>query len=320
MARGATVQGAKEFMKQGLAVGGVLVALMIGLVGCSSPAPSLTAAELAQKYPEAKYVQIDGVALHYKQEGLGRPLIFLHGLPTSSHVWRNITPALTYGNTIYSLDLMGFGQSEKPQNVSYSIETYVTQLTKFLENFHLENPILVGHDLGGVIATLYTIRNPGKVRKLVMMNAPLYPESSPFHISLLRTKLVGEFFTGDWFLKRILQNSVGTPGVMNDTLIESYVKPYIDDPGARTALLKCVREFDLRPTLEKEITPGLGKIQTPTLILWGADDPYVPLAYSKKLKDDVPQAELQVILRTAHLEMEERPEDVRAQLKEFIDK
>ncbi len=307
-------------MKQGLAVGGVLVALMIGLVGCSSPAPSLTAAELAQKYPEAKYVQIDGVALHYKQEGLGRPLIFLHGLPTSSHVWRNITPALTYGNTIYSLDLMGFGQSEKPQNVSYSIETYVTQLTKFLENFHLENPILVGHDLGGVIATLYTIRNPGKVRKLVMMNAPLYPESSPFHISLLRTKLVGEFFTGDWFLKRILQNSVGTPGVMNDTLIESYVKPYIDDPGARTALLKCVREFDLRPTLEKEITPGLGKIQTPTLILWGADDPYVPLAYSKKLKDDVPQAELQVILRTAHLEMEERPEDVRAQLKEFIDK
>lgn len=307
-------------MKQGMAVGGVLIALMIGLVGCSSPAPSLTAAELAQKYPEAKYVQIDGVALHYKQEGLGRPLIFLHGLPTSSHMWRNITPGLTYGNTIYSLDLMGFGQSEKPQNVSYSIETYVTQLTKFLENFHLENPILVGHDLGGVIATLYTMRNPGKVRKLVMMNAPLYPESSPFHISLLRTKLVGEFFTGDWFLKRVLQNSVETPGVMNDALLDSYLKPYVDDPGARTALLKCVREFDLRPTLEKEITPGLGKIQTPTLILWGADDPYVPLTYSKKLKDDVPQAELQVILRTAHLEMEERPEDVRAQLKEFIDK
>lgn len=307
-------------MKQGMVVGGLLIALMVALVGCGSPAPSLTAAELAQKYPEAKYMQVDGVALHYKQEGLGRPIIFLHGLPTSSHIWRNITPGLTYGNTIYSLDLMGFGLSEKPQNVSYSIETYVTQLAKFLDNFHLENPILVGHDLGGAIATLYTIRNPGKVRKLVMMNAPLYPESSPFHISLLRTKLVGEFFTGDWFLKRIWRNAVGNQVVMSDALLESYLKPYLDDPGARTALLKCVREFDLRPTLEKEITPSLGKIQTPTLIMWGAEDPYVPLAYAKKLKDDVPQAELQVILRTAHLEMEERPEDVRAQLKEFIDK
>jgi pimeloyl-ACP methyl ester carboxylesterase len=226
---------------------------------------------------------------------------------------------LTYGNTVYSLDLMGFGLSEKPRNVSYSIETYVTQLTKFLENFHIENAIIGGHDLGAPIAALYAIRNPGKVRKLILMNAPLYSTAPPLDIRLLRTKLLGELFTGDWFLKRFFRNGVLNPALMADSLLDAYLKPYHEDPGARVALLKCVREFELRPVLEKEITPNLGKIQTPTLIMWGDGDPYVPLDFAKKLKDDIPNSTLQVILRTGHFEIEERPEDVRAQLKEFID-
>lgn len=307
-------------MKQGLVVGGLAMILMLSLAGCGSSEPSLTAADLAKKYPEAKYVQIDGVSLRYDQQGLGRSLVLLHGLPTYSHLWRNIVPGLTYGNTIYSLDLMGFGLSEKPQNVSYSIETYVTQLTKFLDNFHLENVILVGHDIGAPIAALYTIRNPGKVRKLILMNAPLYSAAPSLDVRLLRTKLIGEMFTGDWFLKRFFRNGVLNQTIMNDSLIDAYLKPYHDDPGARAALLKCVREFELRPVLEKEITPNLGKIQVPTLILWGDGDPYVPLDFGKKLKDDIPNSTLQVVLRTGHFEIEERPEDVRAQLKEFIDK
>jgi pimeloyl-ACP methyl ester carboxylesterase len=107
---------------------------------------------------------------------------------------------------------------------------------------------------------------------------------------------------------------------MPEALIEEYLQPYHEDPGARTALLKYVREFDLRPMLEKEITPNLGKIETPTLILSGDGDPYVPLAFAKKLNDDIPHSTLQVVLRTGHFEIEERPEEVRALLKEFIDK
>ncbi len=307
-------------MKQRLVMSGLAIILMLSLAGCGSSKPSLTAADLAKKYPDAKYVQIDGVALRYDQQGLGRPLIFLHGLPTSAHLWRNIVPGLTYGNTVYSLDLMGFGLSEKPQNVSYSIETYVTQLTKFLDNFHLENVILVGHDIGAPIATLYSIRNPGKVRKLILMNAPLYSAAPSLDVRLLRTKLIGELFTGDWFLKRFFRNGVLNQAIMTDALLDAYLQPYHDDPGARTALLKCVREFELRPVLEKEITPNLGKIQIPTLILWGDGDPYVPLDFGKKMKDEIPNSTIEVILRTGHFEVEERPEEVRARLKEFIDK
>jgi pimeloyl-ACP methyl ester carboxylesterase len=237
--------------------------------------------------------------------------VLLHGFPTYSYLWRNIVPGLTYGNTIYNLDLMGFGLSEKPQNPTYSLDTYVTQLSEFLENFHLENPVLVGHDIGGVIVALYTLRNPGKVRKLVLNSA-----APPLAVRLLRTRVIGGLFTGDWFLKRFLRGGVVKSELMTDTLLKDYLTPYHDDPGARAALLKCVRELNLRPSLENEIQPNLGKIQVPTLMLWGADDPYVPLDFGKKLDDTIPNSELYVVLRSGHLVQEERPEDVRAALKD----
>jgi len=307
-------------MKSRLAAGGLVLALTLWLSGCGPSGSSLTGDELTKKYPDKKFVQINGVSLHYEQEGLGKPLVFLHGLPTSYLLWRNIAPALTYGNTVYNLDLMGFGLSEKPQNLTYSLDTYVGQLGEFIENFHLDNPILVGHDIGGTIAATYALRNPGKVRKLVLMDAPLYSAAPPLAVRLLRTRVIGDWFTGDWFLKRFLRGGVVKPDIMTDTMLNDYLKPYHDDPGARIALLKSVRELNLRPSLESEIQANLGKIQAPTLIMWGAEDPYVPLGFAKKLKDDIPNSELYVVLQSGHYIQEERPEDVRAALKEFIDK
>jgi pimeloyl-ACP methyl ester carboxylesterase len=152
------------------------------------------------------------------------------------------------------------------------------------------------------------------------MDAPLYSAAPPLMLRLLRTRLVGDLFTGDWFLKRLLRGGMVKPELMTDTIINDYLKPYHDDPGARSALLKCVRELNLRPVLENEVQANLGKIQAPTLIVWGADDPYVPLDFAKKLKDDIPNSELYVVLRSGHDVQEERGEDVRAALKEFIDK
>jgi pimeloyl-ACP methyl ester carboxylesterase len=307
-------------MKKKMATFGVVLVMALHLAGCGSSAPSLTGTELAQKYPDKKYIQIDGVSLHYEQEGLGRPLVFLHGCPTYSYLWRNITPGFTFGHTIYNLDLMGFGFSEKPQEETYNVELYVNQLGKFLDTFHLENPVLVGHDVGGVIITLYTLRNPGKVRKLVILDAPLYYAPPPLNLRLLRTRLIGDLLSGDWFLTRTLRAGVEKQEVMTETLLDSYLKPYHDDPGARTALLKFVREFNARPLIENEIQPNLSKLALPTLVVWGDGDAYVPLDFGRKLDQDIPNSEFVVILRSGHLVQEDRPEEVRAVLKEFIEK
>ena len=171
------------------------------LLGCQ-PAPSLTGAELARKYPEKRYLQVDGVALYYEQEGVGPPVVFLHGVLTHSFLWRTIASGLTYGNTIYTVDLMGFGFSEKPQHTTYSLEAYVAQLGALTTAFHLDRPILVGHGLGAVIAALYAIRHPAKVEKLILMDVPFSSVTLPFSLRALRVPLLGEWFARDWVIEQ----------------------------------------------------------------------------------------------------------------------
>jgi pimeloyl-ACP methyl ester carboxylesterase len=297
----------------------LLFIMLFYLVGCGPSGPSLSGEELKQKYPEKRFVEIDGVTLHYEQEGLGKPVVLLHGFPMSTRYWRNLTPGLTYGNTIYNLDLMGFGLSEKPQNLSYSIETYVTQLSKFIANFHLENVTLIGHEAGAAIAALYAIRNPGKVRKLVLMNAPLVPASTSFPRLLPRIPLIGGNFVGDWFLTRILRGGMAAPTLMTDALAGEYLKPYQESPGARVALLKYLTEFDLSSFQEKEFVPNLPKVQTPTLLMWSDNDAYLSLDVGRKIHDLLPNDEFKVVLKSGHYSMEDRPEEVRQIVKEFLD-
>lgn len=107
---------------------------------------------------------------------------------------------------------------------------------------------------------------------------------------------------------------------MTEAVLDAYLTPYRDDPGARGALLKCVREFDLQPLFAKEIHPGLAKIAIPTLVVWGDGDSYVPLDVGRKLDQDIPASEFVVVLRSGHYVQEERPEEVRAIVKEFLEK
>ena len=300
---------------------GVLLVLAFILTGCGGSAPSLTGEEIQARNPNHTYVEIDGVALHYQQTGLGRPLIFIHGLLEDYRIWRHITPGLTYGNTVYELDLMGFGLSEKPQDKTYDLDTYLAQLTAYIENFHLENIILAGHDFGAVIAAAYAIQTPANVHKLILMSAPISAhESLPLNIRLLGVPLIGNLLSGDWFLKRILQEGVFDKQVMGDAMVKQYLEPFEDDPGARAALHKFLREFDLDRVVEEDILPNLSALTMPTLLLWGGQDQFLSMDVARELDVAIPSADLQVVTRSGHYILEDRPEDVRQQIKEWIDK
>ncbi len=300
---------------------GVLLVLAFILTGCGGSAPSLTGEEIQARNPNHTYVEIDGIALHYQQTGLGRPLIFIHGLLEDYRIWRHITPGLTYGNTVYELDLMGFGLSEKPQDKTYDLDTYLAQLTAYIENFHLENIILAGHDFGAVIAAAYAIQSPANVHKLILMSAPISAhESLPLNIRLLGVPLIGSLLSGDWFLKRILQEGVFDKQAMSDAMVKQYLEPFEDDPGARAALHKFLREFDLDRVVEEDIFPNLSALTMPTLLLYGGQDQFTSMDVARELDVAIPSADLQVVTRSGHFILEDRPEDVRQQIKEWIDK
>lgn len=299
---------------------GVALAVVFFLAGCGAPPPSLTGTELQENNPDETYTEIDGVNLHYRQIGLGRPLIFLHGLLEDSRMWRHVTPGLTYGNTVYEIDLMGFGLSEKPQDRTYDMDTYVSQLSTYIENFHLENIVLVGHDFGAVIAAAYAIHNPNKVYKLVLMSAPISSSIPlPFNFRLLGTRVIGNMLTGDWFLQRILTEGIHNEDERSEAKLKEYLQPFHDDPGARSALPKFLREFGLRQAVETELLPHLDKLSMPTLLLWGGQDPFTPMDVARELDVAISTSDLQVVTRSGHYILEDRPEDVRQKLKDWID-
>lgn len=214
----------------------ILLVIAACLIGCQ-PTPSLTGAELTRKYPEKRCLQVDGVALHYEQEGIGPPVVLLHGLLTHPALWRTSGSGLTYGNTIYAVDLMGFGFSEKPQHIIYTLDTYVTQLDALISTLKLDHLILVGHDLGAVIVTLYAMRHPAKVDKLVLLDASFSNVTLPFSLRVLRVPFLGAWFAGDWMLNQVLRDGVENDAVLTDTTLRIYAQPYREDPGAWAPLL-----------------------------------------------------------------------------------
>lgn len=121
---------------------------------------------------KSNYIEINGANMHYIDEGEGDPILFLHGNPTSSYLWRNIIPYLTSCGRCIALDLMGMGKSDKP-NINYRFIDHVTYVEGFIEKMKLKNITLVLHDWGSALGFHYAMRHEENVRGLAFMEAIL---------------------------------------------------------------------------------------------------------------------------------------------------
>jgi haloalkane dehalogenase len=124
----------------------------------------------------SQFVRIGGYRIHYVDEGKGGPVLFIHGNATSSYLWRNILPqvARKTGERGIALDLLGFGKSDKPDDVSYTLQLHYDVLEGFIEHLNLKNIILVLHDWGGPLGAYYSVRHPENVRGMVLMETFLW--------------------------------------------------------------------------------------------------------------------------------------------------
>jgi haloalkane dehalogenase len=98
-----------------------------------------------ETFPESKFVQVRGHRIHYVEQGAGDPILFVHGNPTSSYLWRNVLPAVasSTGRRGIALDLLGFGKSDKPAKLRYSLELHSGIIEEFIVRLGLENIVLV---------------------------------------------------------------------------------------------------------------------------------------------------------------------------------
>ena len=173
--------------------------------------------EISAEFPfESKFVTVHGSKMHFIEEGEGDPVLFLHGNPTSSYLWRNIIPYLTPHARCIAPDLIGMGKSDRP-DLGYRFFDHAPHVDGFIEAMELENVTLVLHDWGSGLGFHYARRHAGNVRALAFMESIVrpsswsaFPKDFKLGFRLMRTPGIGWFMISvmNMFVKQILPQAI----------------------------------------------------------------------------------------------------------------
>lgn len=261
---------------------------------------------------------INGCKIAFREAGRGNPVIFLHGIPTNNHLWRNIMPVLAEHHRVIAPDLMNYGQSGKPSSADVSINAQSRMIVDLMDALGLRRADIVAHDIGGGVAQLIAVNYPEKVRRLVLIDSVCFdswpiPEFEPLQKPEAEVEMSLEDFVS--MMRDFMPNGVQRKSAMSDAVMDLYLEPWSSEEGKR-AFFRNLRR--LNPEYTQAIASELGNLPHKTLVLWGDKDPFQNPDYAKKLVEAIPKAELQWIEDAGHWLMEEKPEEIAAQLVRFL--
>lgn len=274
-----------------------------------------------QRYPagtpfEAQYRVVNGTRLRVIDAGHGTPVVFLHGFGASLYSWRKqLPPIAAAGYRVIAFDNAGFGFSGQPHGQGYSNAAYVRLAVALLDSLGVSNAVLVGHSMGGAIAAEVALVHPDRIRGLVLIDAAGYGIRWPAVLKLARWPLVGAVATGlrgKWITARLLRSTYADPSKVSQEDIDQYYAPVPqrDYGGTLSGVLGEFR-FDT-------LVGWLGAIQAPTLVLWGAEDRWIPVRVGARLAGELPRAAFIEVPHAGHATPEEAPDEVNRVLLAFL--
>ncbi len=245
------------------------------------------------------------------------PALYLHGVPSSGADWLPFLE-LTGG---YAPDLPGFGRSGKPAQFDYSIEGYARFLEAYVDHLGLDRFSLIMHDWGAVGLALAQAL-PERIERLVAIApVPFLPGYRWHRVARIwRTPLAGEMFMGFTFrrnLKLISREWLVADGPAPDAMVDAVWSGF--DHGTQRAILKLYRSAP--PATLARAGVRLGDIKAPALVLWGADDPYLPSKFAGELAEALGGEARAVVLEAArHWPWLDRPELVQTAADFLLDR
>jgi len=192
-----------------------------------------TSPNISAEFPfESHYVEVLGSKMHYIDEGEGDPILFLHGNPTSSYLWRNIVPYVSDDGRIIAVDLIGMGKSDKP-DIDYRFVDHAKYLEGFIEELELKNVTLVIHDWGSGLGFNYAMQHEDNIKGIAFMEAIIMPmtwEGFPAEFretfENFRTPGIGEemIMTQNIFVEQMLPG--GILRELSEEEMNQYLEPY----------------------------------------------------------------------------------------------
>jgi pimeloyl-ACP methyl ester carboxylesterase len=261
-------------------------------------------------------------ALHVERYGHGgEQIVLIHGFGTSSFLWRAVAPALAIeGHTAYAIDLLGYGESDRPFDADYTLGAQAQCVDRALSSLRLPRVSLVGIDIGAAVAMLLVAARPARVTRLAMINPVALDEIPGGDVRAVQRGTakfalrVGRGVLGAApLLAPVLEKSVADPLSMPDRLVARYLAPFVGGEGVShlLTLARSVRREDL-----EGLDPG--SIRVPTLIVWGEEDRWVDSGFGERLQATIPGSMLVRLSGVGRLVPEEASDSLSRLLLEFI--
>ena len=270
---------------------------------------------------EDRFVEVDGVRVHYQFAGVGRPLLLLHGLVGSGRNWRRNIGFLSQHARVYAIDLFNMGESERVPGLDAGLEATADRIVGLMEALGLEAADIAAHSHGGAIAMMLAARHPDRVKKLILF-APANPfcDAGKSLIRFYNTSLGGLFARAIPSLPRRLHATAlarmyGDPTRVVEGMLETYTSG-LRIPGTIDHVLQIVSRWyeDMR-LLRSALVSLAGK---PMLFIWGDRDRAVLLPSAARLQGMMPNSKLIVIPGAGHLPFEEMPEPCNQAMFEWL--
>ena len=269
------------------------------------------------------FVDVDGMRLAYREQGEGPAVLLLHGWPTSSHLWRDVMPAVAgAGRRAVALDLPGYGASSKPPDASYDFAMYDAAVDGFLAALGIETTALAVHDVGGPIGLHWAVHRPERVTELVLLNTLVYPEFDEMAVKFVETLSTPgprEQLTSPAGLEFSMKFGLADESSLTPDTLAAVLEPFQTD-GDRAAL--AAAGIGLAPEGFEEIARLLPSAfaDTPVRIVYGEQDRILPTVAETmaRVKKDLPQAEVTPLPDAGHFLQEEAAHEIGDLLADWL--
>ncbi len=278
-----------------------------------------------QEFPyEGRYCSVDGGSMHYVDEGVGEPVVFVHGFPSWSFMWRGPIRDLSVKHRCLAMDHIGFGLSDKPEHWSYTPEAHARNFRKFLDHAGVNTYSLVVHDFGGPIALAHALEFPTRVKRITIINSFMWSLKSDPNFVKFDHKVNGPIgklaLTATPIgLGKMLHDMVGQKEKVASKIYDQYTGPFhnsVERQGpyglAKAYIGSSQWLYDLWVRRE-----ALANI--PIQIIWGMRDRLFATSHLDRWRQHWPQADVVTFPESGHLVLEEKPKEVEAAVFMFHD-
>jgi pimeloyl-ACP methyl ester carboxylesterase len=257
-----------------------------------------------------EFLDLGGARLYYYAagtRGAGVPVVFLHGFPTSSHLWGSVVPLMPPGHRLVVLDLLGYGRSDRPGAHPVDIAAHADRTVALLDELRIGRACFVGHGVGGGIAQALAMHHAPRVSHICLIDCAAVDQRPIVGGRLARAMLRVARFIPLKILVAILRRDIargyGDPDHAERS-IDLYLRPFGDAAGhaAIVAHIDALARGDTGNLHDR-----LSTISAPTSVLWGQHDRVVPLSVGRRFQTAIPGATLDVIAGAHHFTPEESP-------------